>query len=209
MDGNFEGAFGGVHLAGEGGVGDFGLAEEEGLEEFEVFGAAVAEELAAQVFDDAVEDGEHPAALEDALGGFLGGGFALVALFAGGEFEGDEEAAAAFLRALAVLFVGDEVFQRGQDEGAKAAFGGVGAVEVAAFQEAEEELLGEVLGLIGRGAAAAQVGVERIPVASAERDEGGVGIFTFGIAGGDDQRPSGGWELRGSGCRVASKGSGA
>src|SRR5207248_761129 len=65
------------------------------------------------------------------------------------------------------------------------------------FQEPGEELLGQVWGLVGRVALAADEGVEGIPVGAAQGGQRLTGLRRGSVAGGDDQAPAGGGELAG------------
>jgi len=106
-------------------------------------------------------------------------------------------AATAFLGGGVAPFLVHEVFEGDDEEGAEAAFAGVGGVEPVMFEEAGEEFLGEVLGVVGGTAAAAGVGVEGVPVAAADGLEGGGGAGGLALGGGEDHRPAGGWKQPG------------
>jgi hypothetical protein len=67
----------------------------------------------------------------------------------------------------------------------------VGAVQVPAFEDPNEEILGQVLGLHLRVAAAAHVGINGIPVVLAQTHQGIAAILTQRIAGGDHEGPTG------------------
>ena len=77
---------------------------------------------------------------------------------------------------------------------------GATPVEEPPAQEVGEELLGQVLGLLGRRPAAADEGVERVPVGLAERGQGLAGPGLGRVPGGQDQAPAGGGELPGLGA---------
>ena len=68
----------------------------------------------------------------------------------------------------AVPLVGQEVFERGQQEGAELAFAAVHARQEILGQQPQKELLGQVFGLVRLVSAAADVGIERIPIEAAE-----------------------------------------
>ena len=78
--------------------------------------------------------------------------------------------AATFKRAMAVCFVGHKELQGSQQKGPEPALFRVSAIEISPFQHAHEEILREVLRLIGRITTPAQIGVQRIPVAFALRN---------------------------------------
>src|SRR5262249_43443949 len=76
------------------------------------------------------------------------------------------------------------------------------------LQQAGEERLGEVLGLVGVVPAAADVGVERVPVETAQVGQRVVGLGRRLLLGGDDQAPprrreAAGWGRGGHGSIVA------
>src|SRR5215218_4250659 len=126
--------------------------------------AAVLHELIPQSLHDPVEHRKRPPSFENSLGSLIVRRLALVALFARREFERNNRPAAAFLRALAIFFVSDKELQRGQQKRPEPALLRVSAIEISPFQHPDEEVLREVLRLIGSIAPAAQIGVQRIPV---------------------------------------------
>ena len=85
-------------------------------------------------------------------------------------------AAAAFLGLRAVPFVGEEVLQRGEEEGAELAALGGEAFEVVLLQKAGEERLHEILRVLLRLPLPAHEGVERIPIRLAQ-----LGQRPFGV----------------------------
>jgi hypothetical protein len=97
---------------------------------------------------------------------------------------------ATFLRAISVFFVGHKELQGSQQKGAEPAFFRVSAIETSSFQHAHEEFLREILRLVGRISATAQIGIQGIPVVFAQRNQGGPGFLPMGIAGGDHEGPS-------------------
>jgi hypothetical protein len=84
---------------------------------------------------------------------------ALITILAGRDFKRQDPAPAAFLRATAIGFVGQEEFQGGQDERSESPLFRVCAIEISIFHHADEELLREILRLVGRITAAANIGV--------------------------------------------------
>ena len=60
---------------------------------------------------------------------------------------------------MAVGLVGQKEFQRGQNKGPEPSLFRVGAIEISAFQHADEKLLREILRLVSRITAAANIGV--------------------------------------------------
>ena len=120
---------------------------------------------------------------------------ALVALFARREFERDNRPAAPFMRALAIFFVSDKELQGGQQKRPEPALFRVSAIKISPFQHPDKEVLREVLSLIGSIAAAAQIGVQRIPVVLTQSDQSRSGFLPMGIAGGDHHGPPRGRKL--------------
>jgi|CZKM01.1.fsa_nt_gi hypothetical protein len=60
------------------------------------------------------------------------------------------------------------------------------------FEQAREELLGKVLGVLRTAAASADVGVKRIPIGAAQAADGFLGAAALGGASGQDDGPMGG-----------------
>src|SRR5437667_2754552 len=140
------------------------MPEKEHLQPLEMLRAAVTHELVPQFLDDSVENRERPAPFEHPLRSLIVRRLALVPLFARREFERDNRPAAPFMRALAIFFVSDKKLQGGQQKRPEPALFRVSAIKISPFQHPDKEVLREVLGLIGSIAAAAQIGVQRIPV---------------------------------------------
>ena len=65
----------------------------------------------------------------------------------------------------------------------------IGAIEISPFQHADEELLREILRLIGRITAPAQIGIQGIPVVLTQRNQSGPSLLSMWIAGSDHQGP--------------------
>jgi hypothetical protein len=114
-------------------------------------------------------------------------------------FEGVEIAghkrpgAASLLCSLAVACVRHEVLHGAEEIGAKAPPIWGGTDEPTGFDNAGQEGLGEVLGLVGRSASAAGKGVEGAPIGRAEMFEGGAGLGLVAVLGapreGGDEAP--------------------
>src|SRR6478672_10393366 len=66
----------------------------------------------------------------------------------------------------------------------------VSAIQISAFQEPNEEFLGEILRLLGWVTAPAKIGVQRIPVALTQKNQSRASILAMGIAGGNHQIPT-------------------
>src|SRR5260370_10725261 len=90
---------------------------------------------------------------------------------------------------MAVFFVGHKEFQGSQKKGPEPAFFLVSAIEISRCEHADEEILREILRLIGRITAPAQIGIQRIPVVFAERNQSGASLLPMWIAGSDYQGP--------------------
>ena len=100
-------------------------------------------------------------------------------------------------------FVGEKIFEGGKEKSAEAASFGVEAAQVIALEEAGEETLGEVFGILAGITAAANISIERIPIVAAEFSEGLFRLRRRTLAGGDDRRPVRGGEgivWRRNGC---------
>ncbi len=195
VGGDFEGGLGEAEGGGELGVGLREFAGEkrgEGVEEGGLAGGGIA---GAEGGEHLIEQREGPAAFEEAFGGEGVDGFEGVAGFGiGRRVEGEEGVgSAALLGAGVVALVADEMSEGGEKEGAELAFGGAEGGEIAAGEQIGEEALGEVFGLVGGVAAAAEVGVEREPVDAQEIVEGAAGAGGLGI-GGEDEGPARGEE---------------
>jgi hypothetical protein len=197
VGGDLQGAFGGLEAGGEVGVGLLEFAGEGALEGFEEGELVFVGIFGFEAGDDGVEEGEGPATVEELLGGLGVGGIegALGFGVVGGEGE-DAEVTAAFEGALVVVVVGEEVVERGEEEGTEFTFGGVDGFKRIGLEEAGEEFLGEIFGEVGGVAAAAEVGVKGRPIEAGEFFEGDVAEGGGGVvAGGDDDAPAGGVEM--------------
>ena len=73
------------------------------------------------------------------------------------------------LRPLAVNLVTEEIGQRREEKGPKAALAADGAPDVALFQNPDKKLLGKILRLLDRISATTNVGIQRIPILLAQR----------------------------------------
>jgi hypothetical protein len=153
------------------------------------------DELAPQSLHDSIEHRKRPTPFEDPLWRLIMGRLALIALFAGQKFERQNHTSTAFVRALAVFFVGHKVFQACQKEAPEPALSRVSAIEISPFEHAEEEFLREILRLIGRIAAPAQIGIQGVPVALTQRSQSSSSFLAMGIARRDYQGPPSGWKL--------------
>ena len=145
-----------------------------------------------------------PSAVRRSAGCFLVRRLALVALFAGREFKRHNHPAAAFLRAIAVLFVSHKEFQGSQNKRPKLALFRVGTIEIPPFEHADEKLLREVLRLIGWITAPAQIGIQRIPVVLTQRNQSDRASCCSGLPAATTRvhRVVGNWDGPGSVCMV-------
>src|SRR5207302_7259889 len=83
--------------------------------------------------------------------------------------EGDTfETTAAFLCLSAPPIIGHEMFQRGEEKGAKLAFGAVGGDQIVFVEDLFEKALSQILGIMRRVTAPADKDVKGIPVVAAE-----------------------------------------
>src|SRR5688572_8371952 len=80
--------------------------------------------------------------------------------------------AAAFLPGGLVEFVGEEMFQRGEKEGAELASFSTESFEVVLLEEALEECLHQVFSVFFRVTAPADIRIERVPVGLAQLGQG-------------------------------------
>jgi hypothetical protein len=88
--------------------------------------------------------------------------------------------------------VRQEVLQRGEQERAEATLGLIDRSEKVAAEQVGKKGLGEVAGLVGVVAAAADVGAERKPVGLEQRFEGGVRLAFGAVTGVQHDPPLGG-----------------
>jgi hypothetical protein len=205
-----EGAFGKVEVGcGEGvwdGPGGDGEERFHGLEE-RAFAGGVA--FITQPGDDPFKESEGPFAVEETVGGSGVGGFELVAELGILPIEREMGGgAAAFLALGLVPFVGEEVFEAGEEEGAKLTPLGVEVFEVVPGEETDEEGLDEILGLRFGVALAPDISVERKPVSLAQLSECLVGLGRGLTSSGDHDCPAGGDERVAGVARVVAEGGG-
>ncbi len=191
MNGDAHGAFSHGKTGGNLRIGNrVFVGGEEGFDVVEETGFADGSRFVTETGEHTFEERECPFAVVDAVGSEVVGGFDLVTGIGALPIEGESgQWAAAFLAAGFVPFIGEKVLERGEEEGAETAFFGAEAVEVITFEETGEETLSEILGILAGVAAAADVGVERIPIDAAEFGEGFFGLGRGTVAGGDDGRP--------------------
>jgi hypothetical protein len=202
VDCDLQGSFGGAQLAGEFTVRNFALTEEENLEPFEVARTAVLRELVPESRDGAIEQREGPTAFEDAFRRIAIERFEPVPLLAGGDLKGQNGARPALLGTFAIRLIGEEVFALVHKKGAEARAIRIGAVEVTAFEYADEEVLGKVLRLGIAVPSSAHVRVNGIPVVFAQARQGVTAILTQWISGIRHQGPTGGGKFVASDLRV-------
>src|SRR5207244_13349746 len=99
-------------------------------------------------------------------------------------------AAAALLALGAVPFVREEVFQRGEDEGAKFPLLAAEPFEVIPGEESGEEALRQVFGVLTGVAVPSNVGVKRIPISAAQFLERQIRLPCATAARGEHDRPT-------------------
>ena len=124
--------------------------------------------------------------------------FVAVASFGVVEREGQQDdAAAALLCAAPRGVVGEEVLERGQQEGAEAALVLSEVREVAALEQRGQEALRQIARVVRRCAPPADVRVERIPVGFAERGQRGARRRRVVAASRDHETPARGLKRQG------------
>src|SRR5207249_11246788 len=122
----------------------------------------------AQAPDDPFEQGDGPGPVVEFVRTQVVRGINLIARVGALPIERERRHAAAALLALcAVPLVGEEMLQRGQQEGAELALLTAEPFEVIPFEESGEEALRQVLGVLAPVAVPANVGVKRIPISAA------------------------------------------
>lgn len=191
MDGDTHRAFGHLEIRGDLRIrqGAF-VRREKGLEVFEKLRLVRGKALVAQSGNDAFEERERPFAVVNAIGSQVVGGVKLVAGIGALPIERKHrQRAAAFLAAGLMPFVGQKVFEGSEQESTKPPFPGAKAIEIIAPKETGKETLRQVLGVLAGIAAAADVGVKRIPVVAAKLGECFVRLRRGAVAGGDNRRP--------------------
>src|SRR4029077_19750828 len=176
-------SFTGAHFEREFGVWYFGLAEQEKLQLVEIFEAAVPDKLSLEAPEHPVHQGDCPVSFEDMFRRFVVEWFEAVTFLAGGDFKRQNGASAAFLGACAVRLVGEKEFARIQQERAETASVRIGAIQVAALEDADKEVLGEVLRLFLGVSPTAHVRVNGIPVAFAKPHQSLTAFLPPWIAG--------------------------
>ena len=204
VDSDFDAGFRHAERDGDVGVGHgLGCGGEVLAKGFEGDGLAGFGEFLAQFFESGIEGGAGPLAFEGQFGVVGAGGFETVARIGGGEVEREYgEIAATLLGVVAGAFGGEVVLRGGQQEGTKAAVFGTDGIEGVEVEETGEEALGEILGVGGLAGAAADEGVDGIPVDGEEALERVVGVGGFDALGGEDDAPLRGRKTAGSGHSV-------
>jgi hypothetical protein len=102
---------------------------------------------------------------------------------------------AAFLALGLVPFVGEEMFQRRQQERAELPAFGAESFEIILLQEFLEESLHQILRVLFRLVLPSDIGVERIPVSLAKLAQRAVGLRRRLAPRGKDDRPARGNEV--------------
>ena len=201
MGRDFDGRFGHVQPLGDGGVRRMRPPYQHLFEGGEDGSLAAGGVFVAQAGENKFEDGKGPAAFVDAARGSVRW---RVRRRSGLRREGVEgeglRGSTTFGGVGLVPLVGEEVLERGQEEGAEFAFGAIDGGEGVFFNEAGEESLNKVFGFSGRVSLAAEVSVEREPIKGGEFAHGTLGggassaCRRLPIAGGEDDAPAGGGE---------------
>ncbi len=127
------------------------MPQKEHLQPLEMLRAALMHKLIPQSLHHSIEHCKRPAPFEDPLRRFhraparAGSGPRPTR-----NSRRQNCSAAAFLRAQAILFVGDKELQGSQQKGPEPPLLRVGAIEISPFEHAQEEVLREILRPIGR-----------------------------------------------------------
>jgi len=144
---------------------NFGLTEQKDLNLFEIGCGAVLNVLLFEPRNNTIEQRDRPVPLEDGFGCFRRQRFVEITLLAGGDFEGENRfSSAALLRAGTVCLVGKEVLAGVEEERAEFAAIGIDAIEVTTLQDADEEVLCQILRFFRSVASTADIGVDGIPI---------------------------------------------
>jgi len=132
-----------VELGGDFGMGDIRLTREIDLEAIEKHLFVVGDVFRAQGRKHLVEKGEGPLAFEESFRRPGVAGFAGIARIAGAEIQGQgNDAAAVFLGTGFIPFVGEEIFESGEEKTAKSATFLLSGSQNVFFKKAGEEFLG-------------------------------------------------------------------
>jgi len=141
-------------------------------------------------------NGEHaagPLALEKILHFRGDRGIEMLELaIGGGEIEAEvENAATAFPAAAGTILIGNQMIDAGAQKRAEAGARGIEITEQVFFKEAREEVLGQILRVLGRFAPTQpDVFVDGLPVGSEQNVEGAGALIGFGAARSDDGGPA-------------------
>ena len=169
MHGHTRGSFVHAQLTGHAGVVNRPAFRHQALfEDVKLGGTAGGPVLGLQAVDRQVKQGQCPLLVEGLIGskglrvgGVTGFGQGGVKLRAG-------LTTTTPLCGMAAPFLVHEMFQRHDEIGPQLALFPVGGIEPALLKESAEKFLGEILGIRRRLPTAADVGVERIPVITAD-----------------------------------------
>src|ERR1039458_7169536 len=142
------------------------------FENFKVSWFACRLEFRTQAVDGQIQQRQRPLLIEGFIGGDGGRVRRQTAFCKGGIKRNRGLPPAAPLGGFTPPFLGQEPFQSDDEECPQLAFIGVGRFQPALLQKAPEELLGEVLRIMGRVTRASHVGIERIPVSPANGLQG-------------------------------------
>ena len=153
------------------------FAHKKNLQLLKALPAARLGEFQFQPVKYAFEQRHGPAALEQLGGIEVVGEFREVAVLGVLMVELDElRVAAAFLGLLLVAFVGEEVLQRHEQEGAELPLLPLHAAQGVLLHQVQHEALGQILSVRRRFPLSPQISIERKPIRAAERGEGFVGL---------------------------------
>src|SRR6185437_4081717 len=151
----------------------------------------------SQVIQNLVEQRHRPAALKQFLGGQVVGWLAAIPPFSRVKVERTKDfAAAALLGLSAIVGVGQEMFASGQKERTEFALVPIHCSQRVFLKEAGEEVLSEILGVVDVITPVPNVGIQRIPVSTAQHRQRFAGLGCRLISGCQHETPARGCEPR-------------
>src|SRR5205814_10240562 len=170
MEGGLNGALGRAQARGN--LGIAGVVRRSGQERLQLFvgrGLAGSGAFLAEPGQRLIEQCKRPATLEELVRGGFVHRLQVIAFFGRLRVEGNERlTAAAFECGGFVVFVGEEVLEGAEQVKSEFTLLAIGEGEVPLLNQASEKSLSQVLCVMGVATAAAEVGVERIPVGLAQ-----------------------------------------
>lgn len=170
------------------------ITAEMGGEGFEDSGQAGLGPFLAQLGHCGIKQGGDVAAIKEVFGAAFVVWLGEVALVGGHGIEGDGTLRGAARGHVVTVGVVKEVLEAAEQEAAELAPDLIGGIEDSLLNDAEEEALGEVFGVLLAAALAADERIDGEPIQCAEVAESGAGaVIVIALTGGDDA-PAGGGE---------------